>query len=503
VLASRQRISRVAASSNPVLPQARQWRQRVADKMQWAHPELWMKFVLGFLGLALAFAAALFSTVSREAGNLWATLILSSAALILATLVGLTTVPHLARRVVAGSLRDAVDYEVTRSGIVYVLMTVLIAVAALNTGNNLLYIVVAAMLAAILVSGIASAIALRGLQLEVSVPPHVFANTPVLGRVTVRNPRRWLPSFSIQVVPSKRKKPGQHWTLEPATFPFPGKGKQWLLLPDRRVRRVAEDAPPPGIFEGAAHFPFLPPNSELSADLELCFRRRGEYVEDSFGLATRFPFSFLTKTRRLPLARSVLVYPAVEPADDLLHILPTITGELETFVRGRGYDLYRIREYMPEDSARHVDWKATARSGSLKVREFSREDERRIRLIFDNPPPGALSETAYERGVALAASLAWHFSLEDTELSFAAQEYAGEPDVYQFLRHLAVVMPSAGASVLVQLAPTDDYNIVLTTQTRGSIPTALWNSSYVIFLDEQGSVGRGRSQRPEKLLRRR
>jgi hypothetical protein len=265
----------MAASPNPVLPHARTWQHRVMDWAQWAHPELWMKFVLGFLGLGLAFAAALFSTVSREAGNLWATLILSSAALILATLVGLTTVPHLARRVVSGSLRDAVDYEVTRTGIVYVLMTVLIAVAALNTGNNLLYIVVAAMLAAILVSGIASAIVLRGLELDVSVPQHVFANTPVLGRLTIRNPRRWLPSFSIQVVPSKRKKPGKHWALEPATFPFPGKGRQWLILPDRRVRRVPESTPPPGIFEGAVHFPFLPARSELSADLELRFRQRG------------------------------------------------------------------------------------------------------------------------------------------------------------------------------------------------------------------------------------
>ncbi len=70
-----------------------------------------------------------------------------------------------------------------------------------------------------------------------------------------------------------------------------------------------------------------------------------------------------------------------------------ITGEVESFVRGRGYDLYRIREYMPEDSARHVDWKATAKSGSLKVREFSREDERKLRLVFDNPAPEPCSQS--------------------------------------------------------------------------------------------------------------
>src|ERR1700741_4220191 len=145
--------------------------------------DLWVKFLLALMGLILAFAAALFSTVSRESGNVWATLVLASAALILATLVGLTTVPHLARRVVVRRLRGAVDYEVTRAGIVYVIATLLIGIAALNTGNNLLYIIVAAMLAAILVSGIVSAIVLRELELDVRLPEHVFAERPVLGRI--------------------------------------------------------------------------------------------------------------------------------------------------------------------------------------------------------------------------------------------------------------------------------------------------------------------------------
>src|SRR5208337_2352881 len=78
----------------------------------------------------------------------------------------------------------------------------------------------------------------------------------------------------------------------------------------------------------------------------------------------------------------------------------------------------RIREYMPEDSARHVDWKATAKSGSLKVREFSREDERKLCIVFDNPAAGLISGQTYERAVNLAASLAWHFSSQDAEVSF-------------------------------------------------------------------------------------
>jgi uncharacterized protein (DUF58 family) len=137
---------------------------------------------------------------------------------------------------------------------------------------------------------------------------------------------------------------------------------------------------------------------------------------------------------------------------------------------------------MSEDSARHVDWKATAKSGSLKVREFSREDERKLRIVFDNPAEGVISEKAYEDAVALAASLSWHFADENTDMSFAAQGYGGEPDIHRFLMYLAVVQPQSAPSVLETLRPSDDYNIILTTRPRGSIPTALWACSYLVFL---------------------
>ncbi len=115
--------------------------------------------------MAFAFAAAIFSTASRDAGNVPATVILASLALLIATGVGLGTVPYLARRVGARRMREALDFEVTRAGALYATVVLLIGIAALNTGNNLLYIVVAAMLAAIVVSGIASALCLRGLEL--------------------------------------------------------------------------------------------------------------------------------------------------------------------------------------------------------------------------------------------------------------------------------------------------------------------------------------------------
>jgi uncharacterized protein (DUF58 family) len=487
---------------------------RVARWLQSASAEVWVKFLLALVGLALAFGAALFSTISRDAGNVWATVILASTSLLLATLVGLVTVPYLARRVAVERLRESFDYDVTKGGIVYVLVTLVIGIAALNTGNNLLYIVVAAMLAAILVSGYVSAWVLRYLELDVRLPEHVFAGRPVMGRIVLHNPRRFFPSFSVRMVSTrkKRKKPAKQWQWEVTTFAFPfnrPQERQWLRVPDRRLRRVTVVPPPPGIFQGMAYFAFLPPRTEASADLELKFDHRGRYRENSFGLATGFPFAFLTKTRHVALQREVLVYPRIEPTDETFEILPLVRGEWESFVRGRGSDLYRIREYMSEDSARHVDWKATAKSGSLKVREFAREDERKLCIAFDNPEAGLVSESAYEKAVDLAASLAWHFSTQETEVSFLIPGRPRTRDLHEFLVWLAVIEP-VGSKPAVNLAKTsvaekdvpadpldevslsasDEYNIVITARVRGTIPTALWNSSYFVFLGDGSSTSR-------------
>ena len=445
--------------------------------------QVWVRFLLAIVGLMLAFGTALFSTVAREAGSVWGTVILASAALLLATFVGLTTVPYLARRVVASRVREAMDYDVTRAGLIYILISVVIGIAAINTGNNLLYVVVAALLSAILVSGIASALVLRSLTLDVHLPEHVFAGRPMLARLLLRNASAWLASFSVRVVPAKRKNKDR-WGWEASTFGWPrnrAPQDQWLRLPDRRLQRVREEAEKP-ILQESVYFPFLAAGQELRADLEITFPARGRYCEKNFGLATRFPFSFLMKTRRINLAREIVVYPVVEPTDQFLEVLPMVTGEFETFVSGRGNDLYLIREYMPDDSARHVDWKATARTGALKVREFSREDERKLRIVFDNPAPGVLQPAVYEQAVRLAASLGWHFHHEDVEVSFVAPGLEPTEDIFAFLRYLALVEPQEATPVFSRLRASEDYNLIVAARDVAEMPPALAARSYVISL---------------------
>jgi uncharacterized protein (DUF58 family) len=150
---------------------------------------------------------------------------------------------------------------------------------------------------------------------------------------------------------------------------------------------------------------------------------------------------------------------------------------------------------MPEDSARHVDWKSTAKSGSLKVREFNREEERKLCIVFDNPESGLISVQTYERAVNLAASLAWHFCEQNAQLSFAVPGHPRFTDLHQFLACLALIEPqqdspsqqmSVYSDVFQEAAPgnTGAYNIVLTARSRGALPTASWNSSYFVFIHD-------------------
>ena len=468
---------------NDVISERSQMNSQSASRFSLGLSQVWVRFLLAIVGLILAFVTALFSTVAGESGSLWGTIILASAALLLATFVGLTTVPYLARRVVASRVREAMDYDVTRAGMIYILISVVIGIAAINTGNNLLYVVVAALLSAILVSGVASALVLRSLTLDVHLAEHVFAGRPMLARLLLRNASSWVPSFSVRIVPAKRKNNSKaRWGWEASTFGWPrnrAPQNQWLRLPDRRLRRMHEKVEKP-ILQESVYFPFLAPGQEVRAGLELTFPVRGRYCEKNFGLATRFPFAFLMKTRRINLAREIIVYPVVESTEQLREILPMVTGELETFVRGRGNDLYLIREYMPDDSARHVDWKATARTGALKVREFSREDEQKLRIVFDNPAPGVLEPAAYERMVCLAASLGWHFHHEDVEVSFVAPGLEPTEDVFDFLRYLALVEPEEATPVFSRLRASDDYNLIVTAHAGAEIPSTLAARSYVI-----------------------
>jgi uncharacterized protein (DUF58 family) len=430
----------------------------------------WRRFLLALFGLGFAFLLALYSTAMREAGRLREAFWASAVALLLAGYVAVKIVPYLARRTALERWLVKIEFEFTREGAIYLMLVALISVAALNTGNNLLFIILASLLAGILVSGILSYIVLTELELEFVLPDHIFAQQPMISRVTLNNLKWLFPSFSVTVSardPEKKKRP----------------------------KAVAEG--PRRILEQSVYVPYVPRRSAVTQHVELSFPRRGRYTQEGFQVSTKFPFGFLRKSREVALRQEILVLPNVQPTEEFYEILPLISGEVESFYKGRGHDLYAIRDFQEGDTARHVDWKASAKAQQLKVREFTREDERRVVLVFDARVPEASEKRLeqFEKAVTFAACLAWHFYEIDAQLQFASDGFeipmTGAAEIiYPVLEYLALVepqvgpVPSGAENLLAWLSSAvRGFNIILTSQPRGSIPTSLWTSSYLIFTD--------------------
>ena len=107
----------------------------------------WRSFGIAMAALAGALFLALYSGAAAEGGHLFLAGGSALAALVLAGWVALTIVPALARRTPLGWLSYQIEYKVTREGLVYIAGIVVVALAALNTGNNLLFMVLACLMA--------------------------------------------------------------------------------------------------------------------------------------------------------------------------------------------------------------------------------------------------------------------------------------------------------------------------------------------------------------------
>jgi uncharacterized protein (DUF58 family) len=429
----------------------------------------WRRFFLALLGLTLALFLALYATGLSQSGQYMPAAVVAAFSLLLTALVAVRVVPGLARRTALQYWMAKVDYEFTREGAVYLAMIAVIAVAALNTGNNLLFIILSCLLAGILASGVLSGIVLQGLELDLSLPEHLFAGQAVFVRLRLENQKQFFPTFSVTV--SGR-----------ANFR------------SRRTRRPQAAAPT--ILNQDVYIPYLPRRSSTTPDVMLKFPKRGNYSQDSFRVSTRFPFGFIRKTRSIPCGRAVLVLPSVQPAEKFFEVLPQLGSKLDSYLKGHSHDLYSIRDYQQSDSARHVDWKATARLGRLKVREFTREDEPRLRLVFDCWVPDSHPETleSFEKAVTLCACLAWYFYETDATISFATEGFEtpmspASQILYPILERLALIEPAtAPAPSLDRLlsdsfAKPECFQVIVTHQPQAPLPAGRWNSAYFIFMD--------------------
>jgi uncharacterized protein (DUF58 family) len=255
--------------------------------------------------------------------------------------------------------------RITKVGLWFVLFTVIVAVAATNTGNNALYMVLATMLALLVVSGLSSRWNLGKLAVSFEAPVDVYAKRPFSLTFAVRNGSRRLP--------------------------------RWLLLLSIARHGIARLVP------------YLPARTTARGTLELMLPRRGRHRLEAAHFSSLFPLGLFRKGMRYPVQVEILVYPELFPAGASDVDPSGLTGEHSGNRAGWGHELHSLRAFRQGDDPRNIHWKQTARTGALVYQERDTELSLRLAIVFDNATGALASEAArnrFEHLVSEAATVA-------------------------------------------------------------------------------------------------
>jgi uncharacterized protein (DUF58 family) len=324
--------------------------------------------------------------------------------------------------------------QVTGTGVAYTVAMGVVGAGAFISANNLLFLIFAAMLSTLLVSGFISRLGIAGLAINLLVPEHISARRKVRAGIRIRNLKKLIPSFSIHLAGSKESG-----------------------------------------FDTILYFPVIPGGAVLEEPVDLFFPKRGAQRERTFQFSTRFPFGFSERREMVTAQHDLLVYPCVDAQPGFEALLAGVRGEMDAQQRGRGHDFYRIRPYEALESARHVDWKATAHTGDLQVREFAREHDNRVVIYFDLDTD---TEGWFEAAVDCAAFFAFRLAERGSQVRFCTQEFdvslPDEGDIYTILKYLALVSPMKGKT---PAAPDDPSSFQIVFSSNPQRMTALgWGS---------------------------
>jgi len=251
--------------------------------------------------------------------------------------------------------------RLTKIGISFVVFTIFAGFAAINTGNNALYIGLSFMLAALILSGIVSKGGLKHLRVEFESVDEAWAGRAARGRLRVAN-----------------------------------RSRLWSV---RDLIVVSEELAAP-VFVA-----LIPRRSEIAVDASFLFQRRGLVQLNSVDLYTRYPFGFFLKKRRVRISGDVVVYPRLFDAVAVRERFRAVDGELQPASRpGPGSDVHAFREYVRGDSLRHVAWKKSASLGRWIIKQTELESGRAVHVVVDPYRPRAASDDDFERMVSEAAT---------------------------------------------------------------------------------------------------
>ncbi len=253
--------------------------------------------------------------------------------------------------------------EITRSGWLFILLTLAVGLAAMNSGANLLHAIFGAQMTLILGSGVLSEQTLRRVAVRRVLRGPLHAQEEGAAEVRLHNldPRRDVLAVSVED-DDEHDDPGR---CDPVFAVRIGPG-QSLALPTR-VRMPS----------------------------------RGRQPLPRAVVATRFPFGLFVKRRELPVEAAVLVYPRRVPPPPAPPTTERGGPPHSTGQRGRSGEFFALRPYQEGDELRRLHWPATARLGQPVVRELEAGALHRVRLQLE---PGVTGDPSFEAEVERVAA---------------------------------------------------------------------------------------------------
>ena len=301
-------------------------------------------------------------------------------------------------------------FRLTREGKWFIGATLILGFAAVNGGINLLFLIFGMLLCLLLANGVLSEASLRHLVVTRRLPAAIHAKTPFLVGIAVRNAKKRIPTFSLEVEDMVAEKP-----VDRRCF--------YLKVPAGREQETAYRRTLP---------------------------RRGIHRLSGLRVSTRFPFGLLRRSMDVDAPVELLVYPALLPVTDA--VLSSGLAELndrQSTTRTRRGEFESLREFRPGDDPRDIHWRISARRGRHFVRQFEGNTGRVVVVALDDaqpkePPPVGDPTAPFEAAVSLAASAALALLRQGYQVGLATSGAflapgPGNIQASHILRHLALV----------------------------------------------------------------
>ena len=248
--------------------------------------------------------------------------------------------------------RSRRKFRLTREGRAFLFVTVGVGLAAVNTANNLLYLVLGLLLSLLLVSGVLSDLALWKLQIKRQLPERLFAGRRSLIDIAVLNEKRWLSSVSVEIIDE----------LD-------------------------------GLDTEAARFVRIEPGKKEIGSYRFDAPRRGLFELGTMRVLTRYPFGLIEKGYTIFLPDEIVVYPKLLEHVATPSLRPMQGDAAPIHQTGRGSEFAgSVRFYREGDEARDIHWKRTASRGELVVREHEQESSALVTLSVDNVLPSNIDD---------------------------------------------------------------------------------------------------------------